>query len=277
MQHDLPIGIFDSGVGGLTVASAIAKTLPNEQIFYFGDMARCPYGNRNGKEVTEFSVQIVEYLLQLGVKMIVVACNTATATALPELRRRFDIPIIGVIQPGSRAAAKETESGRVGVIGTTVTIASGAYELAVHAADPNISVYSLGCPAFVPLVEQGKCSGQEVESIVHNSLEPLRALEIDTLILGCTHYPLLEQPIAKVLGPSVRLISSADETALEVHRLLLEQAGLCEHRLGPNRYFTTGNGDRMAEVLHSWMNATEEEIQECIQTVDVDVLLTAPR
>lgn len=273
LQSDLPIGVFDSGIGGLTVASAIARELPHERIFYFGDMARCPYGDRTPDEVREFSHQVLDYLVRLGVKLAVVACNTATATALPELRKRFGIPVVGVVQPGARAAQRVTSGGRIGIIGTNVTIASGAYEQAIYDLNRGVSAYSLACPPFVPLVEQGRWSGTDVLQTVHQALQPLVASDIDTLILGCTHYPLLQDAISKVMGPEVRLISSAEETAVEVREILEVKRGLSVQRSGPNQYYTTGDGTRMAEVLTSWMGVANPE--QYIHRVSIEALATS--
>lgn len=270
MEKHLPIGIFDSGIGGLTVAAAIARELPQERIFYFGDIARCPYGNRSNEEVLEFSIQIMNYLVGLGIKLAVVACNTATAVALPELQRRFGIPVIGVIEPGSRAATRGSTTGKIGVIGTNVTVNSGAYDREIRKLTKEVSVYSLACPKFVPLVEQGCWNGPVVEKTVSESLQPLIISGIDTLILGCTHYPLLQSAIAQIMGPGVRLISSADETAKEVRTMLQHQDALSPARQGENQYFTTGDGSKMKQVLLDWMGVVNSE--ERIVTVHLDAL-----
>lgn len=272
MQRELPIGIFDSGIGGLTVASAIARELPHEQIFYFGDIARCPYGNRSPAEVREFSLQIMDYLVKLGIKLAVVACNTATAVALPELQERFRVPVIGVIQPGSRAAIVGSRRERIGVIGTSVTVQSGAYEREILKLSREASVYSLACPRFVPLVEEGLWSGPEVRRTVEESLQPLIALGIDTLILGCTHYPLLQPVIADVMGSGVHIISSAEETAKQVRAILTERQALSGCRSGANRYFTTGDGTKMREILRDWLQV--EIPQEVVTSVDLNALAT---
>jgi len=272
VQRELPIGIFDSGIGGLTVASAIARELPHEQIFYFGDIARCPYGNRSPAEVREFSLQIMDYLVKLGIKLAVVACNTATAVALPELQERFRVPVIGVIQPGSRAAIVGSRRERIGVIGTSVTVQSGAYEREILKLSREASVYSLACPRFVPLVEEGLWSGPEVRRTVEESLQPLIALGIDTLILGCTHYPLLQPVIADVMGSGVHIISSAEETAKQVRAILTERQALSGCRSGANRYFTTGDGTKMREILRDWLQV--EIPQEVVTSVDLNALAT---
>lgn len=254
MQSTSPIGVFDSGIGGLTVASAIANLLPHEQILYFGDTARCPYGDRHPTEVIRFSCQIVDFLVELGVKMVVVACNTATAVALPVLQKRYNIPVIGVIEPGSRAALLRDSAKRIGVIGTAVTISTGAYETTIHRLNPAVEVFSLACPRFVPLVEKGLTDGSEIEEIVCASLAPLVACDLDSLILGCTHYPLLSKVISKIMGPSVQLISSAEETARQVARMLERESGLHPTSEGHfmHQYFTTGESTQMAEIVKRW-------------------------
>jgi glutamate racemase len=254
--NQLPIGVFDSGVGGLTVASAIKAELPNETITYFGDTARCPYGDRTPEQVLEFSTEICDFLVQRGVKMLVVACNTATAVALPTLQQRYRIPVLGVVRPGARAAVLATKTKRIGVIGTAVTVASGVYERAIKALLPDAEVYSLACPEFVPLVERGETSGQHVERIVKERLQPLQERDIDTLILGCTHYPHLGSVIQRAVGDNVRLISSAYETAREVKAVLSDQVGKTNRVESPaDQYFTSGDGVRMQHALEKWMGA----------------------
>lgn len=266
-QRNLPIGVFDSGIGGLTVASAIGREMPGERIYYFGDTARCPYGDRNPQEVTRYSVEICDFLVEQGVKMLVVACNTATASALDTLVRRYHVPVVGVIQPGAKAAVDVSAGGAIGVIGTAVTVQSGAYERAVKARSPETVVYSLACPTFVPLVEQGIWGGADAERVVRAGLLPLTATMIDTLILGCTHYPHLQSVIQSVMGPGVRLISSAHETAREVNRTLSRLQLLADREPAPNRYFTTGDGSKMRLALARWMGASEEA--EDLRAVDV--------
>jgi glutamate racemase len=263
VQSHQPIGVFDSGIGGLTVAAEIQALLPHEPIVYFGDADRCPYGNRDPEEVIQFSLQICDFLLTQKVKMIVVACNTATATALSTLTAHYDVPVIGVIQPGSRAAVKAPSVAKVGVIGTTVTIQSGAYASAIFARNPELQVYGLACPAFVPLVESGQLDGADVEAIVAETLLPMQREGVDAVILGCTHYPLLQPVIARVLGPTVRLISSAEETAIEVKQLLAshvvqESVGV---DLPIHQYFTSGDAGRMQTALQEWYGRTNAQVQ----------------
>jgi glutamate racemase len=215
-----PLGVFDSGIGGLTVAHAIFARVPGESVVYFGDTARVPYGPKSPETVRRYSGEILQYLLQRGVKMVVVACNTSTAHALDDLRRRSPVPVIGVIEPGAKAAVAATRSGRIGVIGTAGTIASGAYERAIKARRPDAIVISQACPLFVPLIEEGWFDHPATELIAREYLEPLLASEVDVLVLGCTHYPLFKPLLERVLGPGVRLIDSAEETAAEVAREL---------------------------------------------------------
>lgn len=219
-MRSAPLGVFDSGIGGLTVAHAIFERLPGESVVYFGDTARVPYGPKSPETVRRYSGEILQYLLQRGVKMVVVACNTSTAHALDELRRRSPVPVIGVIEPGAKAAVAATRSGRIGVIGTAGTIASGAYERAIKARRPDAIVISQACPLFVPLIEEGWFDHPATELIAREYLEPLLASQVDVLVLGCTHYPLLKPLLGRVLGPGVRLIDSAEETAAAVEREL---------------------------------------------------------
>ena len=210
-----PIGVFDSGIGGLTVVRELMRQLPNESIIYFGDTARVPYGPKSPDTVLRYSREIVDFLKGEGVKAVVVACNTATAHALPALREENDLPIIGVIEPGSRAAARATRSGKVGVIGTQGTINSRAYERAIAAAAPHTEITALACPLFVPLVEEGWLDKDVTRMVAKEYLQPIADAHVDTLVLGCTHYPLLKSVIGTVIGREVRLIDSAEETAAE--------------------------------------------------------------
>jgi len=214
------IGIMDSGVGGLTVAKEIMRQLPNEPLIYFGDTARCPYGPRTAEEVRRFSWEVINFLQEFPLKMLVIACNTVTATMLEEVQQQLPIPVIGVIAPGVRAALQQTQTGRIGVIGTQGTIRSQAYERQLLQQNPTLHVVSLACPAFVPLVEQGRYRSAEAETVVREVLGPLVSEQLDTLILGCTHYPLLAPVIQRVMGEEVRLISSAAETAKDVYHYL---------------------------------------------------------
>jgi glutamate racemase len=220
VTNPAPIGVFDSGMGGLTVVREMIKQLPNESIIYFGDTARVPYGPKSPDTVLRYSREITAYLKDEGVKALVIACNTATAHALPALRRENDIPIVGVIQPGARAAAAATKTKRVGVIGTAGTIKSRAYEKEIKKLLPDAEVTAQACALFVPLIEEGWDDTEPTRAIARNYLAPLVSALIDTLVLGCTHYPLMKTVIGNVVGREVRLIDSAEETARETAVIL---------------------------------------------------------
>jgi glutamate racemase len=217
-----PIGVFDSGLGGLTVAHAIMRQLPSESLVYFGDTARVPYGPKSPDTVRRYSMEIGFYLLEQGVKAIVVACNTATAHALPQLKDELPVPVIGVVEPGARAAVRASRTGHIGVIATAGTIKSGAYVRAIHAVAPDAKVTALACPLLVPLVEEGWTDRDATRLVAREYLSSIMHQEIDTLVLGCTHYPLLKPLIAEIVGPEVRLIDSAEETAADTRRMLAE-------------------------------------------------------
>lgn len=219
---DSPIGVFDSGIGGLTVVRALLQRLPREDLIYFGDTARVPYGPKGAETVIRYSREITTFLLDQGAKAIVVACNTATAHALETLRAEFDIPIIGVIEPGARAAVRATRSKHVGVIGTQGTVNSHAYDRAIHAADPSIDVVAEPCPLFVPFAEEGWLAHEATRLVAREYLLPFTTSGIDTLVLGCTHYPLLKPIIAETVGPNIQLVDSAEETAVETCTVLRE-------------------------------------------------------
>ena len=211
-----PIGVFDSGIGGLTVVRELLHQLPHESLIYFGDTARVPYGNKSPATVRRYAREILDFLVAREVKMVVVACNTASAHALEELKRVSPVPVEGVIEPGSRAAVAASRSGRIGVIGTTGTIASGAYERAIRAHAGAVAVVAQACPLFVPLVEEGWLDHPATRLVAETYLADLAAHEIDALVLGCTHYPLLKPPLAEILGPRIALIDSAEQTARAV-------------------------------------------------------------
>ena len=220
--HERPIGMFDSGFGGLTVARAVIDLLPAEDIVYIGDTGRYPYGPRPLPEVRDFALELGRSLVDdHGVKLLIVACNTAAAAALDELRRIVDVPVVGVIDPGVRSLVAATRNGRVGVIGTVGTIASGAYQRAVAEADASVVLTCAACPGFVEFVEQDETRSEQVHVLAERLLAPVRAAGVDTLLLGCTHYPYLARTISDVMGRDVVLVSSADETAFEVRDLLL--------------------------------------------------------
>ena len=249
-MDDRPIGVFDSGFGGLTVARALVDLLAGEDLVYFGDSARYPYGPRPLEEVRGFAAQVTGELVERhGVKLVVVACNTASAAALELLQFSFDVPVVGVINPGVRAALEVTANGRVGVIGTVGTVASGAYQRAVKAHRKPVQLTCAACPGFVEFVERGDTGSDQVHVLAERLLEPVRRAGVDTLLLGCTHYPFLARTIGDVMGREVVLVSSADETAFEV-RKLLEETGLVRRSAskGTMRFVSSGDAGWFAEL-----------------------------
>jgi glutamate racemase len=224
MSDSRPIGVFDSGIGGLTVVKALRELLPEEQIFYLGDTARVPYGGKSASTVERYSLEMTAILLKENAKAIVIACNTASALGLKKLEQTLPVPVVGVIEPGARAAIKATRNRHVGVIGTRATIGSGAYEKALRAFDGEIRVTSRACPLLVPLIEEGWLNDKTTDSIIRRYLEPLVREEIDTLVLGCTHYPLLAEAISRTLDSNVRLVDSAQNCASAVQELLDQQS-----------------------------------------------------
>ena len=233
-----PVGVFDSGVGGLTVVREIMRQIPNEKIIYFGDTARVPYGSKSKETVTRFSRQIVHFLQTHDVKTIVVACNTASAYALEELEKEIDIPIIGVVKPGAKVASEVTRNGKIGVIATPATISSHIYNQYIEEINPKVTIYEKACPLFVPLVEEGLWIDPVTDEIARRYLTELIDLDIDTLILGCTHYPLIRSTLARVMGEKVTLVNPAYETAIQLRTLLQEKGLLNENppKLGENQY-----------------------------------------
>jgi glutamate racemase len=240
-----PIGIFDSGVGGLTVARAILDQLPNESTLYIGDTARGPYGPRPLAEVREFALETLDFLVEQGVKALVIACNTASAAMLRDARERYSIPVIEVIQPAVRRAVAATRTGHIGVIGTLATVDSRAY-LDAFAAAPQLEITSIACPLFVEFVERGETSGAEITKIAREYLEPFIAAKVDTLVLGCTHYPLLTGVISYVMGEGVSLVSSAEETAKDLYRTLVENNLLRDAQSGAPTHKFLATGDAQA-------------------------------
>lgn len=258
-----PIGLIDSGVGGLTVAKEVMRQLPHEKILYLGDTARCPYGPRPLREVKRFTWEMTSFLLEKNIKMLVIACNTATAAVLEEIRMELKIPVLGVINPGARAAIKRTKNYRVGIIGTAGTVKSGAYEKALTSLNSRLYVTSHACPKFVPLVESGEYSGTIAEKIVDESLMPLLNHNLDTLILGCTHYPLLEPLIKNVMGNSVHVISSGDETAREMSAILQYNGLLESDEIEPeHEFYTTGSTAIFSKIASEWMGMPIQNVKK---------------
>jgi glutamate racemase len=247
-SKDSAIGVFDSGIGGLTVLQRIIENLPKENTVYLGDTARAPYGTKSVETVLRYSFENTEFLVEKGVKAVVVACNTSTAIALTRLRESLLIPVIGVIEPGARRAVKSTRNKKVGVIGTEATIQSGAYTRVLKEADAAIEVYSRACPLFVPLVEEGWTDNGVVEMTVKAYLGSLKQSGIDTLILGCTHYPLLKKAIRKFMGSGVRMVDSAEETAKEVEAALKKSLSTRKNGRGTHSFFVTDAPDRFIKV-----------------------------
>lgn len=263
---DRPIGVIDSGVGGLTVASELIRQLPKEELIYLGDTLRCPYGPRPKEEVIQYTWEMVDFLLKRDIKMLVVACNTATAFTLEQLRKDLKIPVIGVIQPGARAAIKMSQNMRIGVIGTEGTIKSKAYPLALQNINSNIKVNDLACPRFVPMVEDGVLSGPEAYKVVKESLKPLKDKNhIDTLILGCTHYPLLRDIIQDVMGEHVHIISSGEETAREVSTIMGYNKKLYNgDRIPKHKFYSTGRLHVFERIANSWLDQPIDVVENAV-------------
>ena len=250
-----PIGVFDSGVGGLTVVREIMRQLPNERIVYFGDTARVPYGSKSEETVTRYSQQIVRFLRTHDIKMLVVACNTASAYALPHIEKELDIPAIGVVKPGAKVASEMTKNGRIGVIATEGTVESHLYDRYIKELNENVTIYSKACPLFAPLVEEGLLNDPVTDEIAGRYLAELKDNDIDTLILGCTHYPLLRSTIGRIMGEGVNLVNPAYETAKELERVLTEKNLLNDERpaLGENpyRFFVSDSAEKFKRFANS--------------------------
>ncbi len=272
-----PIGVFDSGVGGLTVASEIMKQLPNERIIYFGDTARVPYGNKSKKTIIKYSKQIVNFLLEKNVKAIVIACNTASALALEEIKAQVSIPVIGVVEPGAKTAASVTKNNNMGIIGTKGTISSGIYQELLNKTNPEVNVYGKACPLFVPLVEEGWINDPITFDVARRYLADFMEIDIDTLVLGCTHYPLLRDTISSVLGNRVNLVNPAFETAKTLKDVLISK-GIKSHQKTSNHEFYVSDGvdqfDTFAEGIlpHYLKGAKEINIDDYSDVIDGEML-----
>lgn len=255
MTTSASIGIFDSGIGGLTVFRAIRRLLPRESLVYVGDTARVPYGNKTAETVTEYSLQIAHWLMGKQIKALVVACNTSSAVALPELQLALSIPVIGMIEPGADAAIKATTTRRIGVIGTRRTVASAAYDTALKARAADVLVVSQPCPLFVPLVEEGWLTGDVTQSVAAQYLKPLIDAHVDAVILGCTHYPLLKSVIQACMGPAVALIDSGEAAALVVSDILHQKNLLANPQTTPEWHcFVTDMPAQFSEVAHRFLD-----------------------
>jgi glutamate racemase len=266
-----PIGVFDSGIGGLTVVKRLAATLPNESIVYFGDTARVPYGSKSNSTVIEYSIQNTKFLLQKNIKALVVACNTASSIAIPELKKMFDIPIIGMIEPGSRMALKKSQTKKIGVIGTRATINNLAYSKEIKRLDDAAHIVEKPCPLFVPLAEEGWIKHQATYEIAEEYLNEFREVGIDTLVLGCTHYPILSEVIQKVIGSKVTLIDSGVASS-EVIKAELEKLDLLSDSniTGVQEYFVSDIPAKFKEVAELFLGKEIEHVHK----VDLEVLIS---
>ena len=266
-MNDAPIGIFDSGVGGLTVARAILDQLPNESTLYIGDTARGPYGPRPLAEVREFALETMDFLVDQGVKAIVIACNTASAAMLRDARERYSVPVIEVIQPAVRRAVAATRTGNIGVIGTRATIDSKAY-VDAFAAAPQLQITSIACPLFVEFVERGETSGAEITKVAREYLAPVMDAKVDTLVLGCTHYPLLTGVISYVMGEGVTLVSSAEETAKDLYRTLVENGLLRSQSSTPatHRFLATGDAKAFETLARRFLGPEVTQVEHQLLT-----------
>ena len=260
-----PIGVFDSGVGGLTVAREIMRQLPGERLIYFGDTARVPYGSKSKETITRYSRQIIRFLQEKGVKAIVVACNTASALALPQIRTEIAIPIIGVVKPGAKVAAETTRNGRIGVIGTEATIGSQIYTRVIHEHNPKAEVIGKPCPLFVPLVEEGWRKDPITEEIARRYLDSFQSSDIETMSMGCTHYPLLRSTLRRILGESVTLVNPAYETAQSLKALLEEQDlvndGQETGEVPQYQFYVSDAADKFKEFANTILPCEIEEAQ----------------
>ena len=256
-----PIGVFDSGIGGLTVVRELMHQLPRESLIYFGDTARVPYGNKSPETVRRYGREILAFLLSRDVKLVVVACNTVSAHALEHLREASPVKVEGVIEPGARAAVGASRGGRIGVIGTAGTVASGAYARAIEAVNGKAQVTAQACPLFVPLVEEGWLDHGATRLIAEEYLAPLRAHAIDTLVLGCTHYPLLRPLISEVMGTNVTLIDSAEATADETARVLAEKGLLTDAQHGAHRFVASDDPAQFLRLGQRFLGAEIERVE----------------
>jgi len=259
---DRPIGVFDSGVGGLTVVKELMEELPNENIIYFGDTARLPYGSRSADVVTRYSLQCIRFLMEKGVKAIIVACNTASAMGMDAIKSTFDIPVMGVIESGARAAATSSKNGSIGVIGTEGTIATGAYQKEIKRINPHLKLTGIACPLFVPIVEEGWADSEIAYLTARKYLSAFEDKGIDTLVLGCTHYPLLFNTISRVMGPGVTLVNPAKQVA-HATRHMLEDKGLISARncQGRYKYYASDSVERFQRVGTAFLKKAIQSVE----------------
>jgi glutamate racemase len=266
MSDARPIGVFDSGIGGLTVVKAVRDLLPNESISYLGDTARVPYGPKSPETVQRYAIELADILIKQDAKALVVACNTVSSVALPALMKSFPVPVIGVIEPGAHAALAASRNRRIGVIGTRATIRSGAYEKALRAADPSVKVTSQACPLLVPLIEEGLLNDEVTERMILRYLEPLLADEIDTLVLGCTHYPLLTGAMARVLRRQIMIVDSAQNCARAVEDML-ERESLRAAPLNPGKLHVA-----LTDAADSFLNIARDALQLNFGEIEIRAL-----
>jgi len=266
MSDARPIGVFDSGIGGLTVVKAVRDLLPNESISYLGDTARVPYGPKSPETVQRYAIELADILIKQDAKVLVVACNTVSSVALPALMKSFPVPVIGVIEPGAHAALAASRNRRIGVIGTRATIRSGAYEKALRAADPSVRVTSQACPLLVPLIEEGLLNDEVTERMILRYLEPLLADEIDTLVLGCTHYPLLTGAMARVLRRQIMIVDSAQNCARAVEDML-ERESLRAAPLNPGKLHVA-----LTDAADSFLNIARDALQLNFGEIEIRAL-----
>lgn len=255
------IGVFDSGVGGLTVVRELIRQLPSENIVYFGDTARVPYGIKSKETVIRFSIENILFLLKQDVKLICVACNTVSSFALPVIKHHFKVPIVGVIAPGVREAVYATQNKRIGVIGTKGTIKSKSYELEIKQLEPKAKVTAVACPLFVPFAEEGWLSGKVVLDVAKTYLKPLKEAGVDTVILGCTHYPLLKPVIRKVMGDGVTLIDSAQQVAVEVKKILAQEGLLNKKAKGKQKFYVSDNPEWFSELAKRFLGKPAKNVK----------------
>lgn len=241
------IGVFDSGLGGLTVVREMQKLMPEESVIYFGDIARLPYGSKSKETITEFSHQIMRFLLKHDVKAVIIACGTASANALEDLQQTYDLPITGVVEPGAREAARTTKNGRIGITGTEATIRSGAYDRLLQGLDPQIQVFSKACPLFVPLVEEGWFKDDITRSVVQRYLAELKSQQVDTLVLGCTHYPLLKRLIGEEIGEEVILVNPSSSVVKEMKQYLQENGLASEAEQGEYEFYVSDSTEKFRQ------------------------------
>lgn len=261
-MKQLAIGVLDSGIGGFSVVKELKRLLPKENIEYFADHARQPYGSKEQKQIEGFVVQIINFFLEKGIKACIIACNTATAAGLIKAKEFFDIPIIGVIEPGAKAAVATTSNGKIGLAATEFTVNSKAYHKEIKRINPKIEIFANPCPKFTPLVELGQFEATETYQAAKEYLKPIKDAQVDTLILGCTHYPFLQKVISDIMGPKVRLVNPAYNTVLDLKKILEEKHLL---KIGKNRkesYYTSGSPDNMRKVARAILNSFEYSVEK---------------